>query len=142
MPPRFAQHGESLYKIRIVLYHSPVRKINFRRMWNFRFRQLGEWRSVSVNRVTVSADGSSHLMIAEMVSTFAAESSESKVTVPRTCETHRTNRSRGQTHNEVTERRFVSVARKINFSTKILIFSIKMYFYYHSFRWQVIRCNK
>ena len=33
---------ESLYKIRIVLYHTPVRKINLRPMWNFRFRQIGE----------------------------------------------------------------------------------------------------
>ena len=45
MPPRFAPRGichESLYKIRIVLYHTPVRKINIRRMCNFRFRQSGE----------------------------------------------------------------------------------------------------
>ena len=40
----------SLYKIRIVLYHTSVRKINLRRMWNFRFRQIGESARFSFRR--------------------------------------------------------------------------------------------
>ena len=72
IPPRFAQRGIWIIvqDTGIVLYRTPVRKINLRRMWNFRFRQIGEsvwvsfrqfhfclaigeWRSVSVNPARV-----------------------------------------------------------------------------------------